>query len=117
MAGAGVVEHKDTIQAVLGASSALAGLVLVFLGLIVNTLQSYGSETPEVVTRAYRFMAAVIGMAFLLGILSVAFCVWWLAGNQNRIIQGLALGFFAAQLVLLIGSAVSVLVTFVWRDQ
>ncbi len=111
------VEHKDAVQAVLGASSALAGLVLVFLGLVVNTLQSYTSGTPDVVTRGYRILASVAGAAFLCGVASMAFCVWWLAGDQQASFRRLALGTFGAQLVLLIATAAAVLIVFVWRDQ
>lgn len=104
------------MQAVLSASSALAGLVLVFLGLIVNTLRSYQSDTPGAVTRGYRILASVIAAAFISGITSVSLCVWWLAGDQDAYLRGPAVGAFVAQLVLLIVSAVSVLAVFVWKE-
>ncbi|MFN2505915.1 MAG: hypothetical protein ABR540_17095 [Acidimicrobiales bacterium] len=111
-----VVENKDVVQAVLGATSALAGLVLVFLGILVNTLQSYPADTPAVVTRGYRIVANVVGAAFTLGVASLALCVWWLAVSQDSLARLLALATFVAQLALLVASAVWVLSKIVWKD-
>lgn len=111
------VENQDVVQAVLNASSALAGFVLVFLGLIVNTLQSYDSGTPEAVTKGYRLLATMAGGAFLFGVMALSLCMWWLAGYQDSAVRWLAVGALVTQLVLLVVSAVAVLVVFVWTDQ
>ena len=111
------VENKDIVQAVLNASSALAGFLLVFLGLLLNTLQSYGSGTPGAVTKGYRILATMAGAAFLVGILALSFCMWWLAVSQDSTVRWLAVGSLVTQLVLLVGSAVAVLIVFVWTDQ
>ncbi len=114
--GTGVVEHKDVIQAILSASSALAGLVLVFLGIIVSFLQSLGEARPGVAPTMYRLIASAIGSTFFFGILTVALCVWWLAGNQNSLMRWLAVGMFILQLLLLVVSALWVLLLFVRKD-
>jgi hypothetical protein len=41
-----VVLHKDVVIALLGASATIAGLVLVFLGLVVSAYDALGTAVP-----------------------------------------------------------------------
>jgi hypothetical protein len=43
-----MVETKDVVLAIFGATSALSALVLVFLGLVAGALQSLGVVNPKV---------------------------------------------------------------------
>ncbi len=100
-----VVEHKDVVLAILGAASGLGALVLVFLGVLVTTLQGFDSETPGAVLTPYRVVATETVAAFVLSILSVGMCIWWLAGSQSRVPYVLTLVAFVAVLPLLLAAA------------
>jgi uncharacterized membrane protein len=56
-----MVEHKEVVLAFLGASAALAGLLLVFFGLVITTFQGFDSTTPNTVLTPYRRAAAAQG--------------------------------------------------------
>jgi len=112
---ASAVEHKDVILAVLGAASALGGLLLVFLGLLVGSLQSYDSSTAKSVTRPFKIAGTAVTVAFLCSILSIGFTIWWLVGNQPSGPYGWSIGLFIAQLALLILAAGWVSVVLVWK--
>ncbi len=111
-----MVEGKDVVNGVLGAASALAGLSLVFFGLTVSTLRSYQAGTPDKVLTSYKWLASIVGAAFLLGVAAVALCVAWLALAQNAALRVLAVGAFGVQLALLLISAGWVLAQFVWGE-
>lgn len=110
-----MVEHKDVVLGILGAASAIGALLLVFLGLLVGSLQSYPAGTAKVVLRPYKISATGISAAFLCSILSIGFSIWWLVGNQPTGSYGWAVGLFIAQLVLLITAAAWVMVQLVWK--
>src|SRR2546423_2960856 len=44
--GGGLIEPKDVVLALLGASAGLGGFVLVFLGVIIASYQSYAGNVP-----------------------------------------------------------------------
>jgi|GEM_PF-2695219 hypothetical protein len=110
-----VVEHKDVVLAVLGAASAIGALLLVFLGLLVGSLQSYDSSTAKSVTRPFKIAATGISAAFLCSVLSIGFSVWWLVGDQPGAPYGWLVSLFIAQLALVTVAAGWVLVKLVWR--
>jgi hypothetical protein len=72
-------EQKDTIIAVLGASAALAGLLLVFIGFVYAHGESYETR------RGNRFKAvAKIGVAPFLVTLGCAWCcLEWMTGSPG----------------------------------
>ncbi len=76
--GAAAVEHKDVVLGLLGVSAGLAGLLLVFLGLVVTTFQSFDGSTPASVLNRYRWAAALVLAAFAIGMACVAVAVAWL---------------------------------------
>jgi hypothetical protein len=55
------VPHKEIGLAVLGASSALAGILLVFIGLLFARADSFPAELPDSVSNKFR-RAAVAGL-------------------------------------------------------
>jgi hypothetical protein len=70
---------KDVVIATLGASAALGGLVLVFLGTVIAAYQSIQVEegTKTVRNRTRNAGAPIVGV-FLVSLASVALAVIWL---------------------------------------
>jgi len=88
--------------AALGASAALAGFVLVFLGVVITGLGSFPPETVRLVRRRYVRMAWMAGIAFLLALVTVALAVVWLAYGQSGAVYHATLWLFFAQLALVL---------------
>ena len=72
------VEHKDVVIAILGASAALSGLVLVFLGLVVGAYGGLAGDTPRVVKVPLRRTGLVVIGAFGAGIACAVVATIWL---------------------------------------
>jgi hypothetical protein len=67
-----LIEPKDVVLAILGSAAGLAGFVLVFLGIIIASYQSYPGEVPVAVVRPYRIAGTALLAAFGLGLVTVA---------------------------------------------
>ena len=67
-----LIEPKDVVLAILGAAAALAGFVLVFLGIVIASYQSYPGRVPEPVVRPYRISGAALLGTFGLSLVTVA---------------------------------------------
>jgi hypothetical protein len=114
---AGAVEQKDVILAIFGVSAGLAGLVLVFLGLVVSTYQSFDRPTPKVVLARYQRVAGFTLGAFVLGMASVILDALWLLKLGHS--QGLYLAtawVFGAQVVALLAATGWTIRQLVWRS-
>ena len=75
-----MAEHKDTIAAIMGSASALAGLLLVFLGFVYARGEGYSN-----VNRGAKFkLAAKLG---IIPFLTALVCTWsgmeWMEGNSS----------------------------------
>lgn len=79
-----MVEHKDTVLAVLGVSAGLSGFVLVFLGLVVATYQGFDGSTPDTVLARYRTIGVLILTAFAIGILCLTLAIGWLLERNDQ---------------------------------
>lgn len=90
---------KDVVVATLGASAALAGLVLVFLGMTVTTYQSFAADDPPSVKAGYKWsiIGAVVVFAIALG--SVALGLIWLAAPGGTTLYHANIWLFAAEIV------------------
>src|SRR4051794_16627997 len=64
--------HSEAIVAVLGASAGLGGLMLVFLGLLINLHQGYPADTPSSVTDKSRTAGWRVFGVFSLSLVCVA---------------------------------------------
>lgn len=109
------VEHKDVILAILGVSAGLAGLVLVFLGLVISTFQSFNSPTPATVLNRYRRIAVAVLVAFFLGIACVVLATLWLLrldDSQGLYIATIAL--FIAEIVALLLATATTAYRLLW---
>jgi hypothetical protein len=94
-----VIEPKDVILALLGSSAGLAGFVLVFLGVIIASYQSYSGAVPAQVVRPFRTTGGVLFGAFGFSLVTVTVCLAWLALGGPGALYGWAIGLFILQLV------------------
>lgn len=111
------VEHKDVVLALLGVSSGLAGLVLVFLGLILNTLASFAGDTPESVLVPYRRAVVATLLSFGVGIACVVLAFAWLVElSDNHSLYILTVTLFGIQVAALLGTTLWTAARLVWGD-
>jgi hypothetical protein len=94
-----VIEHKDVVLAILGVSGALTGFVLVFLGVMIASFQSFGGNVPAPVVRPYRMTGGVLFGTFGYSLVTVATCLAWLALGGPTALYGWTIGLFVVQLV------------------
>ena len=100
-----LVEPKDVVVAILGAAAALAGFVLVFLGIIIASYQSYPGGVPEQVVRPYRVSGAALLGAFGLGLVTVAFSLLWLINGGSATLYVWSIALFAVLLIAVFAAA------------
>jgi hypothetical protein len=106
--------HQQVIVAVLGAAAGLAGLVLVFLGIVVTTYQSFPGDTPGSVVSGFRWAAMLTLGTFVLGIACVALATGWLLTRNNAFLYAAAVAVFGAQLLMLLVAAGAVTRRVLW---
>src|SRR5919109_4330775 len=94
------VASKDVVIAALGAAAALAGFVLVFLGIVITSFLSFPPETSRLVRPRYLWTAAISIAAFCLSLATVALGIAWLAYGQSGAVYHWTIGLFFAQLGL-----------------
>ena len=100
-----MIEPKDVVVAILGASAALAGFVLVFLGIVIAAYQSYSGGVPAPVVHPFRTAGTALLGTFALCLITVALSLLWLAGGGPAGLYGWAIGLFAVELVAVFASA------------
>jgi hypothetical protein len=109
-----VTSDKDVVLGVLGAASALAGLTLVFLGLVVTSFQSLQPPVPDPVRAKYQRITLLVLLAFGAGIVCLCSAVYWLVAESD-VIYSVVLGSFVGHLVLLLFSTGVVVHRLLWR--
>jgi hypothetical protein len=97
--GGRLIEPRDVVLALLGSSAALAGFVLVFLGVIIASYQSYAGSVPAQVVSPYRRTGAALFGTFGYSLITVALCLTWLALGGPSALYGWTIGLFLVQLV------------------
>ena len=112
---AGLIAEKDVVLAILGASAALAGFVLVFLGVIIASYQSYSGGVPAQVVEPYRTVGRILLGAFGLCLLAVFVCLVWLVGGGPDGAYGATVGLFVAELVAVFAAAIWATRTVLWQ--
>ena len=110
-----MVEPKDVVIAILGASAALGGFVLVFLGIVITSKESYGGATGDEVIRPYRIAGAALLGTFGIALVTVASCLIWLINGGNVTLYDMTIVVFAIQLVAVYGSALFTTRMVLWR--
>jgi hypothetical protein len=95
-----MVADKDVVITLLGVSAGLAGLALVFLGLVVTTYQGFPGDTPAKVRDRYRNVAMGVLIAFVVGLGCVVVGTSWLVIRpREHGLYAAVLWLFGAQLV------------------
>jgi hypothetical protein len=110
-----VIEPRDVVLAILGASAGLGGFVLVFLGIIITSYESYSGGTPEPVVRPYRATGVVLLASFAFSLSIVALCLIWLALGGPASIYGWTVVLFLFQLALVFLAAAWSARMVLWR--
>ena len=100
-----MIEPRDVVLAILGAAAALAGLVLVFLGIIIAAYQSYPGGAPAPAVRPYRIAGGALFGAFGLSLVTLTTCLIWLALGGPSGLYGWTIGLFAVQLLTIFAAA------------
>ncbi|MFZ1926244.1 MAG: hypothetical protein WAU42_08895 [Solirubrobacteraceae bacterium] len=95
---------------VAAASSALGGLVLVFLGVVIAGYSSYDGDTAASVLSPFRWGAAGILATFALSLLSTGLAVAWLATKTGAgaLYESMLWSFVALLVTLLVMAVVTV---------
>jgi hypothetical protein len=114
--GTVLVERKDVVLAVLGASGGFAGLVLVFLGLLIASFESYGGDTTPGVEARYRWATAIVLAAFVANVAGVVLAMsWLLLPSEHGALYAVVVAGFFVQLGLLVAVTARVAWQLVWR--
>jgi hypothetical protein len=93
--------HSDVIIAITGASGALAGLILVFLGVLIAAYQPLVGGTTERVLRRFRGASLWTLVVFGLSLVSVVLDVAWLMAQGGHCFYVAAVVMFFVQLAAL----------------
>lgn len=110
-----MVEHKDVVLALLGASAGLSGLLLVFLGFVVAAYTGLPGDVPGSVKTPLRRSGGVLVVAFAIGVLCVIAATAWLVRlTGGPTLYDLTVGLFGLQLVGLVVSTVWTLKELLW---
>ncbi len=110
-----VVEPKDAVIAMLGASAALGGFVLVFLGIVITSYESYAGQVPEPVVHPYRTSGAVLLGTFGLCLVTVASSLIWIINGGTIILYDVTIILFAVELAVVFSSALWTTRMLLWR--
>jgi uncharacterized membrane protein len=110
-----MIAEKDVALAILGASAALAGFVLVFLGIIIASYQSYSGGVPEQVVKPYRTVGGVLLSTFALCLFAVLECLAWLVGGGPDATYGVTVGLFVVEVVAVFAAALAATRMVLWK--
>jgi hypothetical protein len=99
---------KEVVVGILGAAAGVAGLVLVFVGVLLATIASYPGATSAAALRPYRSGAWAGLVVFVAAVATVALAIVWLAILDAHWLYVLILALFATVLVVLVALAASV---------
>ena len=110
-----MVGRAVVVPTLLGASAGLAGLTLVFLGVIISTYRGFGPETPARVLDRYRRPALAVLVSFAGCLATVVLGASWMLTRDNDVLYVSSVVLFFVELVLLSGSAAYVMRRVMWR--
>jgi hypothetical protein len=110
-----VASHEDVVLALLGAASAIGGLLLVFLGLLVSTIQGFTSGTSSNVLRPLKIAGFGVLLAFVSSALAIGLAVQWLTSRQSAVTYDWTVGLFVAQVAAAVLAAVWTYVVLIWK--
>lgn len=98
----GAPTRNETVITAAGASAALAGLILVFLGVVIAGYQTYPGGTPKRLLKPYRKATAAILVVFALSLFCAGLSLAWLAtgGGGGLLYQAVVAAFFASLITI-----------------
>ena len=100
-----MVAREEIVTAELGASAALAGLTLVFLGIVVSAYQSAAAGTSKRVLKRYTNPIALLFATFVLSLTSVGLSLAWLALDGGHAFYVLVVVLFIVELAAVAAAA------------
>jgi hypothetical protein len=108
--------RKDAVIAAGGGAAALAGLILVFLGVVLSGYKAYPGDTPKRLLRPYRRATAAILAVFALSLASTALSIAWLTtgGGGGGLYEATLWTFFsvlAASFLVAVGTTYLAILT------
>lgn len=106
---------KDVVITLAGASAALAGLVLVFLGMVVSTIQGFDADTPKSVLTPHKRSFIVSLVTFFVTVWGLCLDVAWLVNPGGHALYIFALVLFGAA-IFGIGTVAGALTLTVFGD-
>jgi uncharacterized membrane protein len=106
--------RSDVVGTLLGASAGLAGLTLVFLGVIVTAFSALAVTASPRVLERYRRPALAVLATFALCLSTVVCCAGCLLAGGNGTVYACSLVLFFAQLAALGGCAALVMRRVMW---
>lgn len=110
-----MIEPKDVVIAILGASAALGGFVLVFLGIVITSYQGYAGAVADQVLRPYRTSGAALLGTFAMCLITVGVSLLWLINGGSTALYDVAIVLFGLQLIALFLSAIWSTRMVLWR--
>ena len=110
-----MVEPKDVVIAILGASAGLGGFVLVFLGIVITSYQGYTDPVADSVLQPFRISGTALLGAFAISLVTVALSLIWLINGGSIALYDATVALFAIQLVAVFGSALWTTRMVLWR--
>ena len=96
----------DVVTAILGASAALGGFGLVFLGILISAYQGYPADTPKSVKDRRRRAVWPVLAVFTMGIAEIALSLIWLAVPGGECLYHVVVWTFAVLLAGIVGVAI-----------
>ena len=110
-----MIEPKDVVIAILGASAAFAGFTLVFLGIVITSYESYSGGVADHVLRPYRLSGTVLLGVFAVCLITVAVSLLWLVNGGSTGLYDTSIALFALELVVVFGGALWATRMVLWR--
>jgi hypothetical protein len=98
--------RRDVVIAEIGASSAFAGFVLVFLGTVITTYRTLLGRTAVENVERIRTAGRIAVTVFLLGLASVVVSTSWLIAGGGKAFYVATLVVFFSELAALVAVAV-----------
>jgi len=89
--------RKDVVVGALGASSALAGLILIFLAVVISTYQRLFGAPPQAGNPHRRAVTGIMAV-FCLGLLGTAMGLLWLITSGGGLLYAAVIATFFVQL-------------------
>jgi hypothetical protein len=99
---------SDVVLAILGASAGVAGLVLVFVGILVTAIAGYPGGTSTRTLRPFRLAAWASVCVFGLSLLTTALSLLWLAVTDAHSLYVATIALFLGLLLALLALAAAV---------